>query len=87
VQKGTQYYVLASIDGGITWSEKMNFTAEGGITHFYYGTSDRLPVNSGSFSGERFVIRYCSTGLTYFTLSSSGLTWSNGGWSDIITPR
>ena len=86
MQKGTQYYVLASTDGGITWSEKLNFTAAGGITHFYYGTDDRLPVDAGSFSGERFVIRYNTSGSTYFTKSSTGLSWSSGGWSDLIRP-
>ena len=85
IQVGTQYHILASTDGGITWIEKANFTGTG-ITHFYYGTSDQLPVESGSFSGERFVIRYCSGGSTYFTLSSSGLSWSTGGWSDLIRP-
>ena len=86
IQVGTQYHILASTDGGITWIEKLNFTAEGGITHFYYGTSDRLPVDAGSFSGERFVIRYHTSGSTYFTKSSTGLTWSSGGWSDLIRP-
>jgi hypothetical protein len=86
MKDGNRYYVLASRDGGITWSERANFTAAGGITHFYYGTSDRLPVESGSFSGERFVIRYCTTSPTYFTLSSSGWSWSTGGWSDLIRP-
>ena len=86
MKDGNRYYVLASRDGGITWSERANFTAAGGITHFYYGTSDRLPVESGSFSGERFVIRYCTTSPTYFTLSSSGWSWSSGGWSDLIRP-
>ena len=85
IQVGTQYHILASTDGGITWIEKANFTGTG-ITHFYYGTSDQLPVESGSFSGERFVIRYRSGGSTYYTLSSSGLSWSTGGWSDLIRP-
>ena len=86
MKDGTRYYILASTDGGITWSERANFTAAGGITHFYYGTSDQLPSGAGSFSGERFVIRYCTTSPTYFTLSSSGLSWSTGGWSDLIRP-
>ena len=83
VKKNDTYYVLNSTDGGITWNEKLNFTAKG-ITHFYYGTSDDLPAASGSFSGERFVIRYWIGGETYFTKSSTGLTWSSGGYSDII---
>ena len=83
VKKNDTYYVLNSTDGGITWNEKLNFTAKG-ITHFYYGTSDGLPATSGSFSGERFVIRYWIGGETYFTKSSTGLTWSSGGYSDII---
>ncbi len=86
MQEGTKYYVLASTDGGISWSEKLTFTAAGGITHFYYGTSERLPVDAGSFSGERFVIRYHTSGSTYFTKSSTGLSWSSGGWSDLIRP-
>ena len=83
VKKNDTYYVLNSTDGGITWNEKLNFTAKG-ITHFYYGTSDDLPATSGSFSGERFVIRYWIGGETYFTKSSTGLTWSSGGYSDIV---
>lgn len=84
MQEGTKYYILASTDGGITWSERANFTANKGITHFYYGTSAQLPSTAGSFSGERFVIRYWSGGSTYYTLTSDGLTWSTGGWSDLI---
>ena len=84
--KNNTYYILGSTDGGITWTEKMNFTAQG-ITHFYYGTSDALPAEAGSFSGKNFVIRYWAGGSTYYTLSSKGHTWSNGGgWSDIIRP-
>lgn len=85
VKNGSSYYVLASTDGGITWTEKLTFTASS-ITHFYYGTSDPLPSESGTFSGERFVIRYGTGGATYFTKTSTGLTWSSGGWSDIIRP-
>lgn len=86
MKEGTKYYVLASTDGGISWSEKLTFTAAGGITHFYYGTDDILPADAGSFSGERFVIRYNTSGSTYFTKSSTGLSWSSGGWSDLIRP-
>ena len=86
IKKGSSYYVLASTDGGITWTEKLTFTAAS-ITHFYYGTSDPLPSESGTFSGERFVIRYGTGGATYFTKTSTGLTWSSGGWSDIIRPN
>ena len=85
IQKSSTYYVLASTDGGITWTEKLTFTAVS-ITHFYYGTSGPLPSESGTFSGERFVIRYGTGGATYFTKTSTGLTWSSGGWSDIIRP-
>jgi len=84
IQEGAKYYILASTDGGITWSEKANFTAGGGITHFYYGTSARLPASSGSFSGEMFVIRYGSSASRYYTLTSTGLTWRSGGWSDLM---
>ena len=83
INKGSTYYILASTDGGITWSEKCNFTAQG-ITHFYYGTSDPLPSEAGSFSGEKFVIRRWSGGSTYYTMVSNGLSWSTGGWSDLI---
>ena len=86
IQNGSTYYILASTDEGITWSEKCTFTATS-ISHFYYGTSSRLPVESGSFSGERFVIRRCSGGSTYYTMVSEGLTWSTGGWSDLIRPN
>ena len=84
MKEGTKYYILASTDGGITWSERANFTASGGITHFYYGTSDALPSTAGSFSGEKFVIRYWAGGSAYHTLTSMGLTWQTGGWSDLI---
>ena len=83
INKGSTYYILASTDGGITWSEKCNFTAQG-ITHFYYGTSDPLPSEAGSFSGEKFVIRRWSGGSNYYTMVSNGLSWSTGGWSDLI---
>ena len=86
IQNGSTYYILASTDGGLNWSERGNFTAKG-ISHFYYGTSDPLPSESGSFSGQRFVIRRWTGGSTYFTMSSTGLTWSTGGWSDIIRPN
>ena len=86
IQKSSTYYVLASTDSGITWTEKLTFTAVS-ITHFYYGTSGPLPSESGTFSGERFVIRYGTGGATYFTKTSTGLTWSSGGWSDIIRPN
>ena len=83
MQDGTQYYVLTSTDGGINWTQAYSFTAANGITHFYYGTSSRLPSTSGSFSGERFVIRFWAGGRTYYTMTSTGLTWS-AGWSDLI---
>lgn len=83
MQDGTQYYVLTSTDGGINWTQAYSFKAANGITHFYYGTSSKLPSTSGSFSGERFVIRYWVGGKTYYTMTSSGLTWS-AGWSDLI---
>ena len=83
MQDGTQYYVLTSTDGGINWTQAYSFKATNGITHFYYGTSSRLPSTSGSFSGEKFVIRYWAGGKTYYTMVSTGLTWS-AGWSDLI---
>ena len=82
IQDGTQYYILASTDGGINWIEQMNFRADT-ISHFYYGTSDRLPSTSGSHAGEKFVIRYQS-GQPWFTLRSDGLNWSNSGWSEFV---
>ncbi len=84
MQDGSQYYILASTDGGITWSQRGTFTATA-ITHFYYGTSSRLPSESGSFSGEKFVIRRKSG--NYYTMVSTGLSWSTSGWSDIIRPN
>lgn len=82
MQDGIRYYILTSVDGGINWSQAYSFNANNGITHFYYGTSNRLPSTAGSFSGEKFVIRYWSGAQTYFTMASTGLTW-NTGWSDI----
>jgi len=84
IQNGSTYYILVSTDEGITWSEKCNFTA-GAITHFYYGTDNSLPSESGSFVGQKFVIRRMSGG--YYTMVSDGLTWSTGGWSDIYRPE
>ena len=84
IKNGSTYYILASTDEGITWSERGNFTASS-ITHFYYGTDDPLPSESGSFSGEKFVIRRQSG--NYYTMVSDGLTWYTSGWSDIIRPN
>ena len=83
MRDGSQYYILASTDGGITWTQKGTFTATS-ITHFYYGTDDALPPESGSFSGEKFVIRRKSG--NYYTMVSNGLSWTTNGWSDIIRP-
>ena len=84
LQDGNNYYILSSLDGGITWTQKYNFTAQG-ITHCYYGTSAQLPKTAGSFSGEHFVIRYWGGGQNYFTMVSDGTVW-NTGWSDIVRP-
>jgi hypothetical protein len=83
MQDGSQYYVLTSTDGGINWTQAYSFQAANGITHFYYGTDSRLPSTSGSFTGEKFVIRYWVGGRTYYTMVSTGLTWQ-AGWSDLI---
>lgn len=85
LKDGNSYYILSSEDGGISWVQKYNFTGQE-ITHCYYGTSSQLPRTAGSFSGERFVIRYWLGGRSYFTMSSeTGLSWS-AGWSDLIMP-
>lgn len=83
VRDGTKSYILTSADGGVTWQEKLSFNASA-ITHFYYGTSSALPNTSGSFSGERFVCRYKSSGSTYYTITSDGVTWRLPTWSDLI---
>lgn len=84
VKKGTSYYLIASSDG-INWTEQFNFTANS-ITHFYYGSSSELPRTSGSFSGNRFVIRWNSSGSTYFTGTAVQATsWKKPTWSD-LTP-
>ncbi len=83
VQNGTTYYLIASADG-VNWNERFSFTAKT-ITHFYYGTDEALPWTSGSFEGEKFVLRYWGGGSTYYTpVASNATTWSNGGWSDLI---
>ena len=83
VKKGTSYYLIASADG-INWTEQFNFTANS-ITHFYYGNSSALPSTSGSFSGNRFVIRWNSSGSTYFTGTAVQATsWEKPTWSDLI---
>lgn len=81
MKNGNTYYVLTSEDSGISWKEHFNFTATA-ITHFYYGTSAQLPSTAGSFSGERFVIRYKSG--NHYTSSSDGHTWAKPTWSDLI---
>lgn len=83
VKKGTSYYLIASADG-INWTEQFNFTANS-ITHFYYGSSASLPKTSGSFDGNRFVIRWNSSGSTYYTGTAVQATsWKKPTWSDMI---
>ena len=83
VKKGTSYYLIASSDG-IHWTEQFSFTATG-ITHFYYGSSASLPKTSGSFDGNRFVIRWHSSGSTYYTGTAVQATsWKKPTWSDMI---
>ena len=83
VKKGTSYYLIASSDG-IHWTEKFSFTANS-ITHFYYGSSASLPKTSGSFDGNRFVIRWNSSGSTYYTGTAVQATsWKKPTWSDMI---
>ena len=83
LKDGNTYYVLSSEDGGISWTQKYNFNAQS-ITHCYYGSSAQLPNTAGSFSGERFVIRYWAGGQTYYTMTTpTGLEWK-AGWSDMI---
>ena len=83
VKKGTSYYLLASSDG-IHWKEQFSFTATG-ITHFYYGSSASLPKTSGSFDGNRFVIRWHAGGSSYYTGTSVHATaWKKPTWTDII---
>ncbi len=83
IQDGNTYYMLASADG-ITWTERFTFRAQS-ITHFYYGTDDALPSASGSFAGERFVLRYHAGGSTYFSPTAANATaWTNSTWSDLI---
>ena len=83
VKQGNTYYLIASADG-IAWKEQFQFTANS-VTHFYYGTSSQLPRNSGSFSGERFVVRWHSGGQTYYTgVAAHATSWSKPTWSDMI---
>lgn len=83
LKDGNSYYILSTEDGGVSWTQKYNFNAQS-ITHCYYGTSSQLPNTAGSFSGERFVIRYWAGGKTYYTMSTpTGLEWK-AGWSDMI---
>ena len=83
VKKGTSYYLIASSDG-IHWTEQFSFTANS-ITHFYYGSSASLPKTSGSFDGNRFVIRWHAGGSSYYTGTSVHATaWKKPTWTDII---
>ena len=81
IRDGNLSYILTSTDGGISWEEKLSFSA-GSISHFYFGTDDQLPGTSGSFSGEKFVVRYSSG--NYYTMISNGHTWTLPTWSDLI---
>ena len=55
------------------------------LTHFYYGSSSALPSTSGSFSGNRFVIRWNSSGSTYYTGTAiQAPSWKKPPWSDLI---
>ncbi|MGM9684252.1 MAG: DUF6133 family protein [Eubacteriales bacterium] len=83
IKKENTYYLIASADG-IRWTEQFNFTANS-VTHFYYGTSSQLPRGAGSFSGERFVVRWHTGGQTYFTGSATHATsWIKPTWSDMV---
>lgn len=81
IRDGNLSYILTSTDGGITWQEKVSFSASS-ITHFYFGTDAQLPSTSGSFSGEKFVVRYKNG--NYYTMTSNGDTWTLPTWSDLI---
>lgn len=81
IQDGTTYYVITSNDGGITWTEQVTFTATA-ITHCYFGTSDPLPAVSGTFSGEKFVVRYKNG--PHYTMVSDGITWRKPSMSDLV---
>lgn len=81
IQDGTTYYVVTSTDGGIHFAEQVTFKATE-ITHCYFGTSASLPSTSGSFSGEKFVIRYRNG--SFYTMVSDGVTWKIPIWSDLI---
>lgn len=92
VKLGNNYNLIVSTDG-INWTERFSFTAQS-ISHFYYGTSDPLPTSindgrviCGNFSGERFVLRYCTGGLNYFTSTTTTVnSWTQPGWSDLVRP-
>lgn len=91
VKLGNNYNLIVSTDG-INWTERFSFTAQS-ISHFYYGTSEPLPTNinkgkviCGNFDGERFVLRYCTSGLNYYTSTATTVnSWSKATWSDMIT--
>ncbi len=80
IQNGNRYYLIASKDG-INWLERFTTNATA-ITHFYYGTN-RLPATSGSYLGEKFVIRY-KNGNYYSSAASDATKWSKPTWSDLI---
>ena len=82
IQNGRNYYVITSTDGGVTWTEQVTFTANS-ITHCYFGTSSQLPREAGSFSGEKFVVRWNASGSTYYTMVSNGKAWAQPTWSDM----
>ncbi len=70
VQKNGTYYVLTSTDGGLTWTEKLNFTG--------------IAIDKFKYSGGKFIIRVHKGGDTYFTISSDGHTWVMPTWSDLV---
>ncbi len=83
VKLGNTYNLIVSTDG-INWTQRFSVNAQS-ITHFYYGTSAQLPGTAGSFSGEKFVLRYWAGGKTYYTAVASNVTtWNLPTWSDLI---
>ena len=83
IKDGKQYYVLTSTDRGANWRESVSFTADA-ITHCYYGTSSQLPKISGSFQGEKFVIRWQRGTQTFYTMVCGDENFVLPQWTDLI---
>ena len=78
IKNSGNYYILASMDGGVTWEERLTFTGNS-ISRFFYG-------EPGTSYEGKFVITFSRGAQLNYTMRSDGYTWKVPEWSDMITP-